>query len=407
MPSKKSSSNLLLILLLILVFTIGVLFGLANSDKISRVVFYNGGQTINKDEAYKYQKTDFSQFFDVWDLIKENFYKKSEITESQLFYGAIAGSVESLNDPYSVYFNPEQTEEFKNELEGSFEGIGAEIGIKKEILTVISVIDNSPAQKAGLQPKDKILAIDDQDTINMSLDEAINLIRGESSTTVSLIIKREGVDEFIKLDIVRQQIEVESVSWQMLQGNIAYIELNSFNEDTSSKFKKIVNEIITSNPSGIILDLRYNPGGYLQTAVDIASYWIAEDKLVVGEDYGDQSKNYDYLSSGHNKLMDYPTVVLINVGSASASEIVAGALHDYGLATLVGETTFGKGTIQDFTELDDGSALKLTIARWLTPNGSLIEDNGIEPDYYIELTQDDYDNDIDPQLDMAMELLNQ
>jgi carboxyl-terminal processing protease len=403
---NKGISNFLIVLLLILTFTIGTIFGLVNSKQFSLYLLTNGGgKIINQEEAYKYKQVDFENFFKVWNIIKEDYLYKDDITDTQLFYGALAGSVASLNDPYSIFLDPQQAKEFENELEGNFEGIGAEIGLKNDILTVISALPNTPAMKAGLMPKDQILAIDDFDTSYITLDYAISLIRGKSGTIVKLLIKRENEPELLELKIERAQIEVESVTWKILNNNIAYIELNNFNQDTSQKFKKAINNILSYNPKGVILDLRFNPGGYLQTAIDVASYWV-EDGLIVKEDYGDPAKDYEYNAKGKAKLKDLQTVVLINAGSASASEIVAGALQDYHLATLVGETSFGKGTIQDLSELDDGSIIKLTVARWLTPSGRLIEDNGIDPDIEVKLTKEDYNNDQDPQLDKAIDIID-
>jgi len=403
----KGPVNLLIIILLIITFIFGVLFGLANSQALLSYFFSNqGGKVINLEEAYKYKQVNFNELFEIWDLIKKNYLKKDQITENQLFYGAVAGSVASLGDPYSIFLTPEQAKEFNQELEGSFEGIGAEIGIKNNVLTVISALPGSPAEKAGLRSKDQILTIDNQQTMEMSVDYAVSLIRGKSGTTVNLLVRRQGENELLKFSIERAKIEIASVKWRMIENNIAYLEITDFNQDTSKKFKQAVNDILLNNPKGIILDLRYNPGGYLETAIDLASYWVKEG-IIVKEDYGDPVKNNEYTALGNAKLNNYKTVILINSGSASAAEIVAGALQDYQLATLVGEKTFGKGTIQDLTQLSDGSEIKLTIARWLTPKGKSIEEDGITPDVEVNLTKEDYDNDRDPQLDKAIEILNE
>lgn len=404
---RQKPVNLLIILLLLITFIFGVFFGLANSQTILSYIFVNqGGKVINQEEAYKYKQVDFKELFQVWDIIKNNYLNKNQVTDSELFYGALAGSVASLNDPYSIFLSPDLAKEFNQELEGSFYGIGIEVGIKKNILTVISALPGSPAEKAGVRTNDQIVAINNQETINMGVDYAVNLIRGQSGTTVDLLIKRADVNELLKFTIVRAKISIESVKWRMLDNKIAYLQLTDFNQDTADKFKQAINKILVENPRGLILDLRYNPGGYLDTAIDIASFWV-EEGVIVKEDYGDPAKNNEYNARGNAKLKSLKTVVLINGGSASAAEIVAGALQDYQLATLVGEKTFGKGTIQDLTQLDDGSAIKLTIARWLTPKGKSIEENGITPDVEVVLTLDDYDNNLDPQLTKAIELLNQ
>lgn len=404
---RQKPVNLLIILLLLITFIFGVFFGLANSQTILSYILVNqGGKVINQEEAYKYKQVDFKELFQVWDIIKNNYLNKNQVTDSELFYGALAGSVASLNDPYSIFLSPDLAKEFNQELEGSFYGIGIEVGIKKNILTVISALPESPAEKAGVRTNDQIVAINNQETINMGVDYAVNLIRGKSGTTVDLLIKRADVNELLKFTITRAKISIESVKWRMLENKIAYLQLTDFNQDTTDKFKQAINKILVENPKGLILDLRYNPGGYLDTAINIASFWV-EEGVIVKEDYGDPAKNNEYNARGNAKLKSLKTVVLINGGSASAAEIVAGALQDYQLATLVGEKTFGKGTIQDLTQLDDGSAIKLTIARWLTPKGKSIEENGITPDVEVVLTLDDYDNNLDPQLTKAIELLNQ
>ncbi|MBU0598303.1 S41 family peptidase, partial [Patescibacteria group bacterium] len=318
--------------------------------------------------------------------------------------GALKGMIRSLGDPYSIFLDPEETENFTQELSGSFEGIGAEIGIKNDQLTVIAALPNTPAYNAGLKAGDKILKINDFDTIDMSLDMAVSLIRGPQETVVVLTILSSNNDEINEISITRNIIDVESVTWEILDDNIAYIELIHFNSDTYSDFKKIANEIILKNPNGIVLDLRSNPGGYLDNAIDVAGEFL-EDKVIVIEDFGDSREEY---KSGNNaKLKDIPMVVLVDAGSASASEIVAGAMQDYDRATIVGEMTFGKGSVQDFEEYIDGSSLKITVAKWLTPNGISIEDEGIIPDVEIINTEEDFNNNQDPQLDKALEILKQ
>lgn len=404
--SPRKNPNLLIIILLIFSFIFGIIFGLTNSDTISSYIFKGqGGKVLNQEEAAKYKNVDFQLIFQLWQLIKDDYLDKAEVTESQLFYGAMTGSVASLNDPYSIFLNPTQAKEFEQELAGNFEGIGAEIGVKNNVLTIISALPNSPAQKAGLRSKDQILAIDNFDTASLTLDQAIGLIRGKSGTVVSLIIKRPAETELIEFKITRAKIEITSVEWQILKNNIAYLKISNFNQETINKFKIAVNNILLNNPKGIILDLRNNPGGYLDTAIEIASYWV-EEGAIVEEDYRDPAKNIKYYARGSAKLKEIKTVALVNGGAASASEIIAGALQDYQLATIVGEKTFGKGTIQDLKALADGSAVKLTIAHWLTPNGQSIEENGITPDIEVELTKADYDNDQDPQLDKAIEILS-
>ena len=366
------------------------------------------GRVINTDSLPDYLTKDvnFKLFWKVWDTIKNKFIDKNQLTDAQLFYGAMAGVVDSLGDPYSVFLNPQTSEEFSDELNGKFEGIGAEIGIRNNQLTIISPLPESPAEQAGLKALDRIIGIDGLETTGMSLDQAVSLIRGDKDTEVILTVTRDGLNESKEIKIIRNTIKIISVNWTDKNG-IAYVKLTNFNSDTSAKFLEVANEVINSSPKGVILDLRNNPGGYLETAVDIAGYWIKEGQVVVREEFSNAEQNQEYVSNGKGQLADFKTVVLVNGGSASASEIVAGALQDYQLATVVGETTFGKGSVQELENLSDGSAIKLTIARWLTPYSRTIDKNGIQPDFELKLTEEDINENKDPQLDKALEIINQ
>lgn len=348
---------------------------------------------------------DFQQFWDMWRTVKER-YVRQPVEDKKLFYGAISGLVSSLDDPYSVYFDPDLAKSFSSELEGKFDGIGAEIGIKKDHLSIIAPLPGTPADKAGLEAGDYIVQIDAADTSDMPLDEAVSRIRGEKGTTVKLLIFRTGWKEPKEFAIVRDTILVQSVkraSAVVGKKNVSVITITHFNEDTEKAFAEAVRQSLQEGAEGIVLDLRNNPGGFLDTAVSVAGEWIHDD-VVVSEQFSDGHKQ-DYKSDGNARLADLPTVVLVNGGSASASEIVAGALQDDGKALLVGEQTFGKGSVQDYQELDDGSALKLTIALWLTPKGRSIDKQGIAPDIKVERTEEDYQKDRDPQYDKALRLL--
>ena len=348
-------------------------------------------------------KVDTSLFNKVWSEISTK-YVNGPVDEKTAYYGALQGLVKSLGDPYSVFFDPSQTEDFNQELSGNFEGIGAEIGIKNNQLTVIASLPDTPAQAAGLKAGDKIIRIDSRDTAEMSLDQAISLIRGKKGTVVTLDIFPADENEIKEIKITREVIKIISVSLEMKEDDIAWIRISHFNSDTDEEFNKIVQEVVVKNPGGIILDLRNNPGGFLETAVNIAGAFL-EKQVIVIEDFG--TKRNEYKSTNNSPFKDISTVVLVNLGSASAAEIVAGALQDYQKSIVVGEKTFGKGSVQDFEEFSDGSSLKLTVAKWLTPNGRSIDDSGITPDVEVVLTDDDYNNDKDPQMDKALELLKQ
>ena len=351
------------------------------------------------------QDIDFNEFWNVWDLLKDKFVNKDKLTDKQMFYGAMRGLVNSLNDPYSVFMEPKLAQEFANDLAGTFEGIGAEIGMRNDIITIIAPLADMPAEKAGLKAGDKIYAIDGKSTASLSVDEAVNKIRGPKGTTVTLTILREGMQQAKDYKITREVIIVKSVRTEMRQDGIFVLKITNFNNDTLDLFKKAVQEIVTKNPKAIIFDLRNNPGGYLDTAVDVASEWI-EDGVVVTERFTKEKKN-EYLARGRARLKDFLTVVLVNQGSASASEIVAGALKDYNKATIIGKKTFGKGSVQTLEDLQDGSSVKITVAEWLTPQGNNINEQGITPNIEVDLTQDDSNSNKDPQMDKAIEVIKQ
>lgn len=349
------------------------------------------------------ESVDFKLFWDVWRQVKDS-YVEQPVDERNLFYGAVSGIVNSLGDPYSVFLDPDDSKEFSSDLAGEFEGIGAEIGIRHDQLVIVSPLSDSPAQKAGLRTGDFILSIDDVDTFGMSLDEAVSRIRGKDGTTVRLTVYREGDESTQDYEIIRSVIHVDSVKWSYDEANsVATVEINQFIEDTQEELNTALNEIILKQPQGLILDLRNNPGGFLTTSIEVASKFI-NSGVIVSEQFSDGS-THDYPATGFPQLVDVPMVVLVNGGSASAAEIVAGALQDYKRAILVGEKTFGKGSVQDFMQFSDGSILKVTVAKWLTPNGRSINHEGIVPDYEVKFTADNVNNDEDPQYDKALEVL--
>ncbi|MDF1496911.1 MAG: S41 family peptidase [Patescibacteria group bacterium] len=360
---------------------------------------------------------DFKQFWELWELLQLRYYE--DTTEQEMFYGAMQGLAKSLGDPYTDYFEPVTAKEFSDSLKGEFQGIGAEIGIREDQLQIIAPLPDTPASRAGLRAGDYILAVNGTSTVDMTVEQAVMLIRGEKGTTVTLNIgrinKTEIVDdetgekkiteepEVFDVPIVRDLIQVKSVRTEWPEANIAKIQITNFNEDTAKEFKQQVQEVIAKNPAGIILDLRNNPGGFLDRSISIAGEWTG-NQVVVSERR--KGKIIDeFRGTGSGRLSSIPTVVLVNEGSASASEIVAGALQDYGLAVLIGMQTFGKGSVQDYTEFDDGSAVKITIAEWLTPNGRSINKIGIEPDIKVDFTLENYNENTDPQLARALEYI--
>ena len=369
---------------------------------------FEAGEVLKKKTmpAYLEEDIDFSLYWDVWSMLREK-YVDQPVAETQMLYGSLFGMVASLGDPYTIFFDPESAAAFNEELGGSFEGIGAEIAVKEGQLVVVAPLSGSPAEKAGLETKDVILAVDGEDTAGMTVHEAVLIIRGEAGTTVVLTVRREGVLESFDIPIIRGRIIVDSMTWKMIgeENNIAHIKVRSFNSDAKTTFNRIVMEINGQKPQAVILDLRNNPGGFLDAAIDMASEWIEKDVVMIEED--GQGLQREFRSNGLARLQGYPTVVLVNNGSASGSEIVAGALQDHDKAAIVGEQTFGKGSVQTLEKLKDGSALKFTTARWLTPDGRVLDHEGVTPDHEVELTKEDFDADRDPQLGKALELLQE
>ncbi len=389
------------------VFSAGLLYGAKNGILINNLVRVGTGKVLNKDITPKQylQDVSFSLYWDLWDTIQKRYYDFKNVKEVDMFYGSLAGMVAALNDPYSVFLSPQVNEEFTDELSGKFEGIGAEIGIRKDQLTIIAPLPDTPAFRAGLKIGDKILAIDGIDTQGMALDKAVSLIRGEKGTKVKLTIATASDNEIKDVEIVRDTINIISVTWEQKDNQTAYIKISYFNEDTFERFRQAVAEALKNNPKNIILDLRGNPGGFLDTAVKIASYWVDNQPVVLEKLYDGSITTFPAV--GKPVLKDKKTYILINGGSASASEIVAGALQDYNLATIVGEQSFGKGSVQDLINFVDGSAVKLTVAKWLTPKSNAIDQVGITPDVVVEMTSDDYDENRDPQLDKVLELIKE
>ncbi|MBI5794325.1 S41 family peptidase [Candidatus Uhrbacteria bacterium] len=396
--------SLVLLLIILTAATAGSIgFFVGESRGVRSVVPAGEGVVTGQGDIPDYlaDDVDFKQFWDIWNLVKEQYYRQP-VSDKDLFYGAMKGMVAGMGDPYSVYFDPEEAQQFASDLEGSFEGIGAEIGIKDEKLQIVAPLKGSAAERAGLLTGDWIVMIDGAETLGMTTEEAVSLIRGEGGTQVTLTLSREGTDGVFDVTITREKIVVDSVKWSIDDQNVMTIGISTFNHDTTSLFNEAVQEVLTKNVAGIILDLRGNPGGLLTTAIDIASAWVGYDTVVI-ERIQNESNTYKGVMAP--RLQGIPTVVLVNGGSASASEIVSGALQDYGYATLVGTQTFGKGSVQDYRELEDGSAVKITTAEWFTPKGRTIHEVGIAPDDVIPYTLEQYQAGIDPQHDVALEVI--
>ncbi|MBI3421284.1 MAG: S41 family peptidase [Candidatus Sungbacteria bacterium] len=381
-------------------FFAGAVFGYSNRPSIDQVL-----NVLGKAPPPEFKETDFSLFWDVWSRLEDKHVEKSHIDRQKLVYGAIQGLVKSLKDPYTEFFPPAETKQFRQDIRGSFDGIGAEIGLRKGILTIIAPLKNSPAEHAGIKSGDKIFKINDTITADLQLDEAVRMIRGEKGTAVLLVVVRDGLDKPKEFKIIRDTIKVQIITTEKRPDGIFVIKLHHFSESAADEFKKAIQEFYDSKSQKLVLDVRNNPGGFLAVAVDIASWFLPAGDIVVRERFADGSQEM-HRSQGYRILQQIPAVVLVNEGSASASEILAGALRDHNKTKLIGTKTFGKGSVQEVEELPGDSSLKVTIAKWLTPHGTEIDGKGLEPDIVIQPKEDE-DPLHDPVMDKAIEILKQ
>jgi carboxyl-terminal processing protease len=394
-------------ILLLLSFWIGLEKGRQEAQEVSiEKVPLESSVLIGKDKNGNKTSVDFSLFWEVWDLLKEKYVDAKDLKAQDLIYGAINGMLASTGDPYTTFLSPDENKKFNEEIEGTFEGIGAELGMRNGILTVIAPLKNSPAQKSGLRAGDKIIKIDGE-AADMSIENAVEKIRGLKGSEVRLTIFRNGgAEETKEIVVVRDKILVESVKSESKEDDIFYINISRFGDTTIREFHTAIKNV-PSQTQGLIIDLRNNPGGFLDAAIEMSSRALPKGKVVVIEE-NSQGNKKEIHSTGGDVLSKLETVILINEGSASASEIMAGALRENrDNVKLVGKKSFGKGSVQELVSLPQDSAVKITVAKWLTPKGNQINDKGIIPDVEIELTDDDWNNDRDPQLDKAIEILKQ
>lgn len=379
-------------------FYLGFTIGRAESKHIIITGLQNAENPADND-------ADFSIFWQAWDTLRSRQINGKDTNPQAMIQGAIRGLAGAFDDPYTVYFDPEESKFFTQEVKGNFGGIGAEIGMRDEQLIIVAPLKDSPAEAAGLKAKDKIIEIDEEATAGMSVDKAVKQIRGEPGTKVTLTISREGMEDVEKIEITRQIIRVPTVDAEMDENKFLHLNLYQFNENAEKLFADAVTKGIASGMRGMILDLRNNPGGYLNVAVDLAGWFVKRGSVVVNQQDADGSL-MPLRTYGNERLRDLPIVVLVNEGSASASEILGGALRDLRRVKIVGVKTYGKGTVQELDDLKDGSTLKITIAHWLLPSGKAIDKNGIEPDYEIELDEELFEkNKTDTQLNKAVEIL--
>lgn len=365
-------------------FLSGVYLGFENRPEVDKITSLLG----KEDKAPV--NVDFSPFWETWNELDNKFVSTNgEVDNQAKVWGAIKGLVASYGDPYTVFMPPQEAKTFEEDISGNFSGVGMEIGIKDGILTVISPLKNTPAYNAGIQAGDQILKIDDHITSDLSVDEAVNFIRGKEGTVVHLTIIKKGQTEPKEISITRAIITVPMIETEIVSGDTFMIKLYSFSATSPALFKDALKEFAKSGKTKLILDLRGNPGGYLDAAIDMASYFLPSGKVVVREDFGGNRKEEVYRSKGYNIFDNkLKMTILVNEGSASASEILAGALQEHGVAKLIGQKTFGKGSVQELVKITPETSLKVTVARWLTPNGKSISKEGLMPDIEVKMDED-------------------
>lgn len=410
-----------ILILVVASFSIGMLVGGGSSNNASAVVSPSSAastaSTVLQEAVEDILQTEppqatstppeledlFDPFWQSWDLVHD-LYIDQPVDDELMMQGAIRGMMDSLGDQHSSYMDPDQFRQSNMEIDGEYEGIGAWVDTTGEYLTIVSPMPGSPAEKAGLEPGDQIIAIDGEDMTGIDGSLVIRKVLGPAGTSLTLTIFREGEPEPFDVTLERARIVLPIVEYEMLDGNLAYIRLFSFSENATQELQTAINDLMEQQPDGMIFDLRNNPGGVRDVAVEIASQFVG-DGVIMYQEYGDGSRDtFDAVEGG--LATDIPLVVLINEGSASGSEIVAGAIQDYDRGTVVGMVSFGKGSVQNWVPLDNEQGLvRVTVARWLTPNGRTIHELGVEPDIIIELSEEDFLNDLDPQLAKAIEIL--
>ena len=351
---------------------------------------------------------NMQEFWKVWQLLEQKYVTSTStsLSAEERVQGAIAGLVGAYGDPYTVYLPPSEAERFEADISGNFSGVGMEVGIREKVITIIAPLPGTPAERAGLMTGDVLVKIDEESTEGMRVDEAVRLIRGEKGTTVTFQIYREGDTDFRTISVVRDNIDIPTVKTEKIDDTFI-IALYSFNAISESKMEEAVKEFTNSGAQKLIVDVRGNPGGFMQSAVDIGSFFMPQGKVVVREQTGEGGEDKIFRTR-NRQVKDFNPqnlVILVDGGSASASEILAGALKDHAVATVIGDNTFGKGSVQELVELDGGASLKVTIARWLTPNGVSISDGGLAPDILIKRTPADREAGNDPQKDAALRFL--
>lgn len=362
--------------------------------------------TTIEDDKTKAHEENLNLFWNIWNKLDQEYVDQDKVTSEDKVYGAIKGLVGSFEDPYTVFMTPKESKEFSEGIDGKLEGIGAELTVEDKLLKVVTPMKGSPAEKSGILPGDIIHKIDGKNASDMSLFDAVMSVRGKKGTSVTLTIGRKNLDRTFDVSIIRDSIEIDSVTMEKTKSGVVYLSVNQFNEKTNEQFGKAISEMILNEPKGLVVDLRYNGGGYLSSAVELLSYLLPAGTDVV--EIRQRGKENDMMkTNGNPKLTKVPLVILVNEGSASASEILAGAIQDVKRGIIMGTKTYGKGSVQEVDTFKDGSSIRMTIAKWFTPNGRTVNHVGLDPDIIVELKDEDLKNKKDTQKDAAIKYLEE
>ncbi|MFA6404548.1 MAG: S41 family peptidase [Candidatus Paceibacterota bacterium] len=396
---NKTTVRFLVSIAIVITFILGLYIGRSQMP----IRFANSNLT----DLTKVEQDQFSSFWKAWRLLDEKYVTAASTTIQDKIWGSIGGLAGSYKDPYTVFFPPVEDKMFKEDISGDFEGVGMEIGIKNKQLQVVSPLKGSPADNAGVKSGDFILKIDDKSTVDMAVDQAVKLIRGPKGSVVKITFLPQGASKTVDRSITRDKISIPTIETSTKGNGIFVIRLFSFTAQSPDLFRNALREFVLSGKEKLILDLRGNPGGYLDAAWDMASWFLPAGKIVVNEDFGNKESPKIYRSKGYDIFNNnLKMLILVDGGSASASEILAGALAENSKAKLVGTKTFGKGSVQELVPITSDTSLKITIARWLTPNGHNLSQSGLDPDYPVEITEENTKNGRDPVMEKAVELLS-